>query len=123
MWRRRRALVWLFGACVIGCAPRPSPRRTDVLSGLIGADESELVAALGPPARRFDQGPVSTLIFERTDVQLVPGLGRRAFRTVAFSCRIIVTMEAGRVRSFDQQGPGRYRLHAHVLSGEVQLQR
>jgi hypothetical protein len=31
--------------------------------------------------------------------------------------------KGGLFRSFDQQGPGRYRLHAHVLSGEIQLQR
>ena len=31
--------------------------------------------------------------------------------------------KGGLFRSFDQQGPGKYRLHAHVLSGEIQFQR
>ena len=31
--------------------------------------------------------------------------------------------KGGLFRSFDQAGPGKYRLHAHVLSGEIQLQR
>ena len=31
--------------------------------------------------------------------------------------------KGGLFRSFDQSGPGKYRLHAHVLTGEIQLQR
>ena len=31
--------------------------------------------------------------------------------------------KGGLFRSFDQSGPGKYRLHAHLLSGEIQLQR
>ena len=31
--------------------------------------------------------------------------------------------KGGLFRSFDQPGPGKYSLHAHVLSGEIQLQR
>jgi len=29
--------------------------------------------------------------------------------------------KGGLFRSFEQQGPGKYRLHAHVMTGEIDL--
>ncbi|MFZ1138482.1 MAG: hypothetical protein WAN76_04855, partial [Candidatus Sulfotelmatobacter sp.] len=29
--------------------------------------------------------------------------------------------KGGLLRSFEQQGPGKYRLHAHVMTGEIDL--
>ena len=31
--------------------------------------------------------------------------------------------KGGLFRSFEQQGPGKYRLHAHVMAGEIDLRR
>lgn len=41
--------------------------------------------------------------------------------TGSIESSVFDVFKGGLFRSFDQQGPGKYRLHAHVMSGEIDL--
>jgi hypothetical protein len=99
-------IIVLLALALAACRDPATVKREQTLSHLIGADESAVIRELGPPTRSFDQGALRTLVFERTDVEFVPGMGGPGPHTAAFHCRIQLTLEDGRVRSFDQQGAG-----------------
>jgi hypothetical protein len=86
-----------------GCA-HPREERAGALSKLIGADEPAVIRALGAPDLALDTPPLRTLFYNRVIVER--GRVYRALPTATFPCRITITLEDGRVRSFDQQGGG-----------------
>jgi hypothetical protein len=100
---RAPLLALLAVTAVAGCA-HPREERADALSKLIGADESSVIRALGAPDLALDTPPLRTLFYKRVIVE--HGRVRRALPSATFPCRITLTLEDGRVRSFDQQGGG-----------------
>jgi hypothetical protein len=100
MWGRffAAALLLLATACTRQFVERSRPD----LPSLIGKGEAAVVAELGTPDRRFDTANLRYLVYERVDIWRTPP-HRLA---VEFPCRITFILEAGAVRSFDQQGAG-----------------
>src|SRR5262249_22069961 len=49
------------------------------------------------------------------------GLRARPSLTGVFEAPAFEISKGGMFRSFHQQGPGKYRLHAHVMAGEIDL--
>jgi hypothetical protein len=43
--------------------------------------------------------------------------------TGSIEASVFDVSKGGLFRSFEQQGPGKYRLHAHVLTGEIEMRR
>ena len=103
--RPERALLFALPIVTVaaGCA-HPRQDRAQALSKLIGADEPAVIRALGAPDLALDTPPLRTLFYNRVIVER--GRVYRALPTATFPCRITITLEDGRVRSFDQQGAG-----------------
>ena len=83
------------------CARQFVERSRPDLPSLIGANEATVVAMLGTPDRRFDTANLRYLVYDRVDIWRAPHA-----QAVSFPCRITFILEAGAVRSFDQQGAG-----------------
>lgn len=100
MWGRllATALLILHTACTRPAVERSRPN----LPSLIGATEAQVVAQLGSPDRRFDTANLRYLVYERLDIWRT----RPSRFAVEFPCRITFILEAGAVRSYDQQGAG-----------------
>jgi len=86
----------------LAACTRPSVERSRPnLPSLIGAPEAAIIARLGTPDRRFDTANLRYLVYERVDIWRAPHA-----LPAEFPCRITFILEAGAVRSFDQQGAG-----------------
>jgi len=84
------------------CARQFVERSRPDLPSLIGANEATVVAMLGTPDRRFDTANLRYLVYDRLDIWRAPP----SRLVLEFPCRITFILEAGAVRSFDQQGAG-----------------
>jgi hypothetical protein len=102
-WIPRGGALLLALLLATGCT-HPREDRAEALSKLIGADEAAVIRALGAPDLALDTPPLRTLFYNRVIVE--HGRVRRALPSATFPCRITLTLEDGRVRSFDQQGGG-----------------
>lgn len=101
-----RGSAALLLLALVGCVPRADVERRQGYAGLVGRGEADVVRRLGPADDRFAQGPLTTLVYVRRDVEAVGGAGFVRPRTAGFECRLTFTLEAGRVRSFDERGGG-----------------
>ncbi len=88
-----------------GCAAKPVPRRAYDFTALIGHPEADVVAMVGQPLRRLDQGSLRTLVYDRAAADAAAG-GLFDAPPPDLPCTLTIILESGRVRSFDERGGG-----------------
>ena len=95
------ALLFVGAALVAGCAIQRAQIAQDARSSMVGLTREQTLACMGPPAAKATEGATEVWSFDSGNGMTQYGNGVAIRR----SCKVNLTMSAGRISRVDYLGP------------------